>query len=543
MESFLKLHHISAKEYEKHCTDKELFSYCVDNNLMEAILELKPFLKNIKKLRKTPFIHETFGEDIEKVLQFRTVLAQYLNLYTKDYLYKLKLQFACWIFFSKKYSQTYAPLHLIKYFCSEQNIDLEDMFEVLVRHPHQKQLFTSRELRNCEVSIEKWLDKATCLDAEEPKPSPDLDKVQNKAIEHIITSPCSILQGNAGCGKTTTICEVISQLISAKVNVIAAAFTHKAKLCIEKRIKDAGLEKNVITGTVHAIITFLSSCSLNNVFLILDESSMLDIELLGQLSYAMMNKNIPYQLCFVGDYYQLQPVGKGELFRLMVESNYNVTTLTKCYRTNFHDLFNAFEKVRSGQVPHSSEHFKLEILEDDAKISSFVGKFIYKHLDDAQIICWQNKHMRMINTWVQGALVKASKIGPEKFKNFYKNDKVVYTGENTEQITNAMTGVVIDVSNDGMIIEWSNQTRCMYHTMEDIYLSYCISAHKSQGSEYKNVLVVCYENEKMNKCLDKRWLYTSITRGQHHVTLVTTKKIEEFIKKPLNKIPFHNIIL
>lgn len=541
VDSFVKMHNMTVKEFEKACSDEELFKYCFDSELLVSVIELKPFIKNLKKLRKNPFVRELYGEDIQKVLDMRCKIAKHVSLYSEDLFQKNTLQFACWVFFNNKYNQTYAPLHLIKHFCSDQNIDLEDMFEVLIRHPVNKQLYTSRDLRNCELSIQRWLENACSLHTPY-KYCDNLDKHQNKAVEHILSSACSVLQGNAGCGKTTTICEVIGQLRNANVNVIAAAFTHKAKYCIEKRIKDAGLE-TVLIGTVHAMIQFINGFGMDHIFLILDEASMLDIELLGELSVAMLSKNIKYQLCFVGDYYQLQPVGKGEIFRFLVESNYNIQTLKKCYRTDNIDLFSAFEMVRESKMPMSSEHFHIHIAENDAEISSFVGKFIFKHQDSAQIVCWQNKHIRMINNWVQSALFKSGKVGPEKFKNFYKFDKVVYTGDNTESLTNAMTGIVVDASHDSMIIEWSNEKRSIYKTMEDIQLSYCMSTHKSQGSEYKRVLVICYEVEKMNKCLDKRWLYTGITRGQHQVTLVSTKNIKEFIQKPLNKIPFQNIKL
>ena len=58
--------------------------------------------------------------------------------------------------------------------------------------------------------------------------------------------------------------------------------------------------------------------------MILDESSMLDLDLLGVLAEVFIMKKISYQICFVGDYYQIAPVSRGELFRQIVEDGKNV---------------------------------------------------------------------------------------------------------------------------------------------------------------------------------------------------------------------------
>jgi exodeoxyribonuclease V alpha subunit len=151
----------------------------------------------------------------------------------------------------------------------------------------------------------------------------------------------------------------------------------------------------------------------------------------------------------------------------------------------------------------------------------------------------------MLNSWVQKALVKANKIGPGHFKRgmkeFYVNDKVIYCGENSEDLTNSMNGIIVNVDSKGVWIKWEHKSmHSVYKDTYGIYLAYAISAHKSQGSEYNNVLVVCYEVEKMCKCLDRRWLYTSCTRGQENVVVVTTKHIDGFVNKQLSKIPIHN---
>lgn len=536
VDDFLKDKRITLSQLEKLCGDLDMFKHCIDNKLYDYIDDWKLFTSGFSILKKNPYKKVFLGEQLNKILQIRKQIQKFLGSFSKDYISFFN-NFAVWVMFEQKKNNIYIPIHIIKRWCDLNNVDVSDLFEFMVRHPSYKHLYTSKDLWSKEVTIGKWLSNAKCVGIEAEE-SECLDSHQNKTIRFIINSPYSVLQGNAGCGKTTTICELTKQLTCANVQVIVAAFTHKAKSCVEKRITD----EQIIIGTVHNIINLIKHGSMTRLFLILDESSMLDMELLADLGQSLLSKQCEYQVCFVGDYFQIQPVGRGEVFRSLVEGNINVETLTKCYRTDIADLFNAYNMVRAGKLPNSSEHFVVELLKTDNEISSFVGKFINKHLNQAQIICWQNKHIWMLNKWVQSALLKRKLIGPCGYKGLYLHDCVVYTGDNSELVTNAMTGKVICVHPNGIEVEWNNTKKVtMFTNVDKLYLSYAISAHKSQGSEYPDVLVVCYEVDKMMTCLDKRWLYTCITRGQNRVTLVSTENIYKFVSKPLMSVPIHNI--
>jgi ATP-dependent exoDNAse (exonuclease V) alpha subunit len=539
-----------SEEYIKKCPDFGFFKACAENGILDMVDDWKVFVSASKALKANPFMKEHFGDGMENLIPIRTKLS---HMFTSDSIKcdTLRTSFAVWVFFESKTGSVYSPHHLFSPFCTKYTVNVEDFFDHVVRHNEFKKLYTSRDIRKCETDIVKWLKNAEPLHHAFEQVDV-LDEAQNSAIKKIMSSKFSVVQGNAGCGKTTSICEMMKQINkNQNVRIIAAAYTHKAKKCIEMRLRTAGLGK-VFIGTVHAVIGIIHHIAEDNgpqenIFLVLDEASMLDVELLGQLAFTMMESGARYQVCFVGDFFQIQPVGRGELFRQLVQDDKDIVCkLSKCYRTDKTDLFDAYELLRSGKLPKSSEHFKVEMKEDDKDTCSFVGKFIMKHLDSYQLIAWQNKHLGVLNTWVQKALVKANKIGPGHFKKgakeFYVNDRVIYCGENTEDITNSMNGTVVNIDSSGLWIKWEHKAKhVIYKDIYGIYLAYAISAHKSQGSEYKNVLVVCYEVEKMTKCLDRRWLYTSCTRGQENVVVAATPNITAFVEKPLSKIPIHNI--
>jgi ATP-dependent exoDNAse (exonuclease V) alpha subunit len=228
----------------------------------------------------------------------------------------------------------------------------------------------------------------------------------------------------------------------------------------------------------------------------------------------------------------------------LVNKGSNVFRLTKCYRTDTYDLFDAFENIRKGIFPKSSTHFQIHFAQNDKDINSIVGKLIScVNIDTTQFIAWQNKDVYKLNQWVQSQLIKKQKIGPAQFKGYYEGDRVVYTGENNKhECTNAMIGQVVKVTSRSMTINWDGKKESVYSdSTVDVSLAYCITVHKSQGSEYNNVVVPCYDVDKMMACLDRRWLYTAVTRAKQHISVIATQNIKEFVAEPLRNIPLHCI--
>ena len=118
----------------------------------------------------------------------------------------------------------------------------------------------------------------------------------------------------------------------------------------------------------------------------------------------------------------------------------------------------------------------------------------------------------------------------------------MYCGDNDDMaVTNSTCGRITSVDKKKITVTWATGAVRQYTTIKDITLAYAITAHKSQGSEYDNVLVACYDVNKMMYCMDRRWLYTSITRGKNNVTLVATKNIVDFIQMKLCNLPISNM--
>lgn len=512
------------------------------DGFIDKIFTPKEFIAALDILETHPFTCKSFGETLDNIFELRREF--YFKFVDKNAYSKIKkdedeVKFAAWLIFKQK-NVIYTTINVLSTFCSKYDVDLEEFMFHMIRHPKYEKLYTNSWVRSAELSISDWLSHTCVLskDVSTFKDIETLDKKQNEAIRNILSSGYSVLQGNAGCGKTRTICELVKLLVKNDVMVCAAAFTHKAKNCMYEKLQDTV----VSVSTVHSLIGKLNIVKMHSMFLILDESSMLDIDLLAWLADTINAKKIKVQVCFVGDYFQIQPVGRGEFFRGLVEKDVNVNNLIKCYRTDNQDLEDNYMRLRKGEMPKTTEHCDIKVVSSDEKISEFVKSHIQANGDDYKIICWQNHHIKMINKWVQETLLKKRKIGPEVFRGFYLKDKVVFCGDNDDPLlTNATNGVVTKITPKTCTILWDTGAEKQYTKVSDIMLSYAITAHKAQGSEFSRVLVACYDVSKMKYCLDRRWLYTSFTRGKEEVILVSTSNIDSFIKQELKPKPISDI--
>ncbi|QZE13017.1 AAA family ATPase [Halosquirtibacter laminarini] len=166
-----------------------------------------------------------------------------------------------------------------------------------------------------------------------------LSSEQRDAIESIVRCPFSILTGGPGCGKTTTLRLLVKFLKNRKLKVMLAAPTGRAA----QRMSD------VVGGeakTIHRLLAFNPMVNdfkynednpLEVDFLIVDETSMLDIELSQSLFSAIGEKT---QLLFIGDVDQLPSVGAGNVLHDLIQ----------CGKVRVHRLSSVFRQAASSAI-------------------------------------------------------------------------------------------------------------------------------------------------------------------------------------------------
>ncbi len=111
-------------------------------------------------------------------------------------------------------------------------------------------------------------------------------------------------------------------------------------------------------------------------------------------------------------------------------------------------------------------------------------------------------------------------------KNYRPGDKVMQIRNNYDrEVFNGDTGIITEiipgerklfVSFDKRIVEYD------FQDLDEIILSYAVSVHKSQGSEYPAVVIPVHTQHYI--LLQRNLIYTAITRGRDLVVMVGTKK-------------------
>lgn len=359
------------------------------------------------------------------------------------------------------------------------------------------------------------------------------DAAQNRAITHACTAPLSIVTGGAGTGKTTIIKAITERLESAGESVLLCAFAGKAAA----RVREACQHP---ASTIHRMLGYngreYQLESLAGQSVIMDESSMVDTALLAEIV-----RRKPHRLVLVGDPAQLPPVGRGQPFHDLINLRPDlVAELTTCYRAT-EAVFQAATAIRSGgrppmQATSAGEKWTMTNTGNAARTQAQILEWVNAGAFDFQqdiILVARNGESDADPCTVRGlnaAIVDA--ISPRDGKRkFNTGDRVINT-KNLPDLDcwNGTTGTVHAIDQDGGIwvrtdipvIDWrkTKDERAPIYTDHVLFgkdvrshlqLAYALTVHKSQGSQYRNVLMACFQRDTFG-LLDRSLLYTGVTR-------------------------------
>ena len=146
-----------------------------------------------------------------------------------------------------------------------------------------------------------------------------------------------------------------------------------------------------------------------------------------------------------------------------------------------------------------------------------------------------NAGIDAINSFIQEEYNKEKeKILKRDFKIFKKNDKVLQLkNDSVHEIMNGDIGKILDIikvdEKDAMLIDFDGRIiTYMASDIENLTLAYCMSIHKSQGSEFLNVIMPILPSYQI--MLKKKIIYTGMTRAKKKLILLgKTESLEKAI--------------
>ncbi len=372
--------------------------------------------------------------------------------------------------------------------------------------------------------------------------------LQKEAIINSLSNKLSIITGGPGTGKSTILKGILlcySKLTNIDYN--SDEFSYKVLLVsptgrASKRMIET---TNLKASTIHKALGYNFdgefmhdeynplTCSL----LIIDEASMVDINLASNLFKALPNST---QVILVGDSNQLPSVGPGNvLYDLIHTSIFKTTMLNQIMRqANDSDIIKLSQMILNERIDYTVLSRKKEIFYynlDSKDLIDNLDKILDNYLKNGGDL--QNDMEILIPMYAGVAGIDAvnshiqSRFNPENeklikrdTKVFKRNDKVLQLKNDAElQIMNGDIGKIIDIikvdNNDVMLIDFDGRI-VNYSTknIDNLALGYAISIHKSQGSEFDNIILPILPSYHI--MLKKKLIYTAITRAKKKLILM-----------------------
>lgn len=378
-----------------------------------------------------------------------------------------------------------------------------------------------------------------------------LSESQKEAIFGAVSNGVSVITGGPGTGKTTIIRAIYRFLRDMGHLVAIAAPTGRAA----KRIKDSTgynavtihrlLEATVDEKTEKTYFRRNENEPLEYDAVIIDEASMIDLKLMDRLLLAMPTGT---RLVLVGDCDQLPPVGAGNVLRDILESGYIHSVILR-------DIFRQAKESKIIVTAHEINRGEIPILEnkDDDDLIFVNENLGQKALEDiieaakavgTQVIAPSKRGIlgiEKLNQELQSALNPKAEWKNEipfndgilregdrvmQIKNNYMREwKIGLTGKEGSGLFNGDMGRVIDINliKETVKIDFEDKiSTYTYGDLKEISHSFAITVHKSQGSEFDNVVMPV---NMVGPLLGTRnMLYTAITRAKKSVRLVGSHK-------------------
>ena len=401
----------------------------------------------------------------------------------------------------------------------------------LVAFPRSERITSIRDFTN-EAAIYKFANESgwatVKTKAKQPKGRDfDLDETQMDAVQFALDRKFAIINGGAGCGKTTIIKAICDSL---KSDIRLCAFAGKAAA----RLREATMHP---ASTIHRMLGWMGDGNgfavktLRGITVILDEASMVSSDLLAEIV-----KRNPDRLVLVGDEAQLPPVGSGQPFHDLVHLLPDcVRTLTTCYRSREAVLSSALA-IREGNVPPiytatENEDYKFISKSNAKEAHNIILGYVKDgdvYFDKDAILCCRNGESvdEPLSVKSLNADIKAI-VNPGDGK-IDAGDRIICTVNSSElDVWNGTTGrcACFDSSRAMWVeLDFPNadgETSVLIpkDKVKDWQLAYALTVHKSQGSQYRRVLIAIARRDTTT-LLSRSMVYTAVTRAKRSCRVI-----------------------
>lgn len=411
----------------------------------------------------------------------------------------------------------------------------------------------------------------------------ELAPAQREAIAAAISEKCTVITGGPGVGKTTIVKGVLHLAHRARLRVALCAPTGRAAKRLSETTGKEGLTLHRLLEFNPQAGEFARNreTPLELEMVICDETSMVDLPLFLALLEALPPRA---QLVLVGDTDQLPSVGPGAVLADVISSEATaVVRLTQIFRQAQESrIVRNAHRINQGQMPELDAEEGTDFFfigRDDPEQARDVivdlvatripAKFGYDPMTDIQVLTPMHRGPlgtgaladalqaklnggkrgvsgvgRVSGTAANTSAVTAPSGGPMvadaggvdtsgvggAHVEWKRGDRVFRPGDKVMQLRNDYehgvfngdAGIITAQNAEQMIVDFDGRlVQLGRDEVDQLTLAYAISIHKSQGSEYPVVIVVCSTQHFV--MLERSLLYTAVTRGKKLVIVVGSR--------------------
>lgn len=374
-----------------------------------------------------------------------------------------------------------------------------------------------------------------------------LAQKQKEAIKACLHHGVLVLTGGPGTGKTTVIKGILSILKAQGLKIRLAAPTGRAA----KRLSETTGQKAL---TIHRLLEANNLAQDDNLQLgfskdiddqldadviILDEVSMVDIVLMHHFLNAVPDG---CRIILVGDTDQLPAVGPGSVLKDIIRSQkIPAIRLDEIFRqAQTSMIIQNAHIINAGRLPDLRKQYSDFVfyeLNDDTSITQKILDLCTKDLPhegfdvlkDVQILSPMHRFLcgvENLNLMLQEQLNPKKNQDELKYSSqtFRVGDKVMHIRNNYQKnVFNGDIGFIQDINNEKLTVDYFDHiVPYEKNELNELTLAYASSVHKSQGSEYKVVIIPLSTSHYI--MLQRNLLYTAITRAKQKVIIIGSKK-------------------
>lgn len=374
-----------------------------------------------------------------------------------------------------------------------------------------------------------------------------LAQKQKEAIKACLHHGVLVLTGGPGTGKTTVIKGILSILKAQGLKIRLAAPTGRAA----KRLSETTGQKAL---TIHRLLEANNLAQDDNLQLgfskdiddqldadviILDEVSMVDIVLMHHFLNAVPDG---CRIILVGDTDQLPAVGPGSVLKDIIRSQkIPAIRLDEIFRqAQTSMIIQNAHIINAGRLPDLRKQYSDFVfyeLNDDTSITQKILDLCTKDLPhegfdvlkDVQVLSPMHRFLcgvENLNLMLQEQLNPKKNQDELKYSSqtFRVGDKVMHIRNNYQKnVFNGDIGFIQDINNEKLTVDYFDHiVTYEKNELNELTLAYASSVHKSQGSEYKIVIIPLSTSHYI--MLQRNLLYTAITRAKQKVIIIGSKK-------------------